>query len=110
MIDYGDFVGLPWVLGGEDASGVDCWGLVILFYREALGIEVPATGSANAFSEVQDPQPHDVAMFETRLMIHAGVILPNEQLLHVQEGHLSKISPAGSWRVGGARRNFRWLP
>ena len=36
-----DFIGIPYLAGGRDFKGCDCWGLVTLYYREALGLELP---------------------------------------------------------------------
>lgn len=34
------YVGLPYRLGGRDRSGLDCWGLIEVVYRERLGIDI----------------------------------------------------------------------
>jgi cell wall-associated NlpC family hydrolase len=37
-----DYVGLPFVPGGRGRGGCDCWGLVVLVYRERFRITLPA--------------------------------------------------------------------
>ena len=34
-------VGVPWQSRKSDWSGMDCWGLVIMFYKHVLNIELP---------------------------------------------------------------------
>jgi len=34
-------VGMPWVRWGSDWGGCDCYGLIVLYYREVLGISLP---------------------------------------------------------------------
>ena len=33
-------MGCPWVEGGSTFSGADCWGVVVLYYRNVHGIEL----------------------------------------------------------------------
>ena len=33
-------VGTPWVERGDGVNGLDCWGLVVRYYRDVLGIEL----------------------------------------------------------------------
>lgn len=40
-MDLGIFIGLPYVHRGRTYEGVDCFGLVQLFYRDVMHIEVP---------------------------------------------------------------------
>ena len=36
-----DYVGLPYEMCGRSFEGVDCWGLVVMVYRNELGIVLP---------------------------------------------------------------------
>ena len=101
------FIGLPWVQYGADWSGVDCWGLVTLFYREEMGIAIPQSGRGNGFAEVVLPREKDVVMFVGHEGWHAG-IFTDYGLLHVREGQLSKISPMKTFRHMRLQQFFRW--
>ena len=36
-----DYVGIPFQKNGSDRNGTDCWRLIVMVYREKLGIELP---------------------------------------------------------------------
>ena len=35
------YVGIPYIKGESGGSGCDCWGLVVMVYRDLLGVELP---------------------------------------------------------------------
>ena len=35
------FIGIPFKVGGEDFEGCDCWGLVKLYFKQILDIDIP---------------------------------------------------------------------
>jgi murein DD-endopeptidase len=39
---FDQFVGIPYVAHGRDYAGADCWGLLYLFYRDVLGVQIPS--------------------------------------------------------------------
>ena len=98
-----DRIGTPWVLGGRDYSAFDCWGLVLLFYRDVLGKQLPDWESAGKsktwileqFAEARDqiwqksdtPKNGDIiAVFSASgTPFHVG-LLWNGRMLHSQKG------------------------
>lgn len=40
MMDYNKYVGIPWVCGKASIEGADCWGIVTMVLRDALGIDL----------------------------------------------------------------------
>lgn len=42
MIDWAnDYVGVPYAGNGRDRRGCDCWGLMVMVFREQRGIDLP---------------------------------------------------------------------
>ncbi len=73
-----NYLGVPYVFGGEDASGMDCSGLVQRVYAD-LGIEVPrlVSGQMTAGSPVSslaEAQPGDLIVTDNaeHIVIYAG--------------------------------------
>lgn len=101
------YVGIPFVPGGRDRTGLDCWGLVCLVYREAFGIEldehpwvpeprdrVPLIQSA-VFKHDTPWRPmslDEVALGDVLLFAvlghpaHVGLHLSADTMLHAHEG------------------------
>lgn len=48
-----EYIGIPFQPLGRDRSGLDCWGLFCLIYRERLGIELP---SYLEYTDINDGQ------------------------------------------------------
>ena len=124
------FLGIPYRHGGRDRKGLDCLGLVHLFYQE-LGIKVPDNDGqpyANDWYK-KDPerllrgllqvgkpvnlpaeplQPLDLVYFRMGGAItHAGVMIDHRSFLHVLTRQTVQISPLNlAWkrRLRGARR------
>ena len=108
-------LGRPFVLGHTD-----CWGLVMSYYRQELGIELPdyrvdypwwESGQENryldnwyecGFREFSgDAQPGDLVIMQVQAPVanHAGVLLADNMLLHHMYGMLSQRVPYGGyWR------------
>ena len=93
------FVGLPYVEGGRDWTGTDCWGIVRLYLREAYGIELPsydgptirhdhpdlmaARAGDGPWRQVEVPRAGDLGLWKRpRRELHAGVLVAPGMVLH----------------------------
>lgn len=99
-------MGIPYQHNGRDFSGVDCWGIVYLFFRE-LGIELPVndgdeisckwykedpdryyrglTALGKEVGHFQNLQPLDIAYFRLyrNVITHTSIMLDKIYFLHV---------------------------
>lgn len=96
-----DFLKIPFKKFGRDYSGCDCYGLVLLYYKDKLGITLPDFSPKNFnFEEIQSvvlnakqyfepvivPQKNDIAIMHFEgLSCHVGVMLSSTDVLHVLE-------------------------
>ncbi|WP_370461290.1 C40 family peptidase [Pantoea sp. F_11] len=107
-------VGRPFVLGVYD-----CWGLIMSWYRQSLGIELPDhrvnypwweqgedrymdNWHSTGFRKFSGPaRTGDVVLMKVgaRVVNHAGVLLEDGMLLHHLYGHLSqRVVFDDNWR------------
>jgi len=107
-VSYKKYVGIPFKHLGRDRSGLDCYGLLIYYYKEEFGIEIPdwyyspqwSKEGCNYFMEnyetiafkVDTPRVHDVVLFYTdivsKVVNHAGILveLPSKVLQVIKSG------------------------
>ena len=95
------YIGLKYSSKGRTVAGVDCWGLVYLFYKNELGLSVPAydgdyTDSNDRKSvsitikeniknwrKVEEPEYGDMLLFNILgLPLHTAVYIGNGDFLH----------------------------
>jgi hypothetical protein len=121
---YDKYIGLPYLTNGRTEAGVDCWGLVRLFYRDELNIDLPSytedySGADDPaimelMSEYKDanwkkqsvPETGDVCVFNIYgEPCHVGVYIGNSKFMHSREGRDVVIesldSPKWSKRLEG---------
>lgn len=86
-------IGKPWVKNACGFDAVDCWGLVVMYYRHVLGIDMPegkgdfAAGyyrHVGEWRKIDRPSVTAVCftMFSGNAPTHCGVILSNGAALH----------------------------
>lgn len=104
-------IGIPYLNKGRNPEqGLDCWGLLRVFYHEYMGIDLPgyddtyadsfdraATSNAIGANQhhwhlVTNPEFGDAVLCRLNgHACHVGVYLGNSQMLHTQSGHDSAL-------------------
>lgn len=115
MIDR--FIGVPFTHQGRSFKGADCYGLVILYYKEILGINIidttikanqPRRVYANFLKEITQnweeckKQKNSVVALcmhveHPQMVTHFGVMIDDDTMLHTldkQNSHLVNIDDA----------------
>lgn len=128
MIWWAKYVGIPFVDGGRDISGVDCWGLVRLIYAERLGVSLPSYGEISAaeliriaraidagqeqWAPVEAPRAFDVVLlrlYDRAWTGHVGVAIDGTRMLHTERDIASAVVPMDHYtikhRIAGFRRS-----
>ncbi|MFA7279822.1 MAG: NlpC/P60 family protein [Sterolibacterium sp.] len=111
-----NYVGMPFVDGGRDRKGCDCWGLVRLIYQNELKIELPSYGeiSATDLVSIRDamvdgrhnvetwvpvvgtPKEFDVVVMAwagRNFAGHVGIAIDGLRLIHTEKGVDAAIVP-----------------
>lgn len=130
------YVGLRYVKRGRDRHGIDCWGLVYLWYPEQLGIPVPSYGMQSAddyrdvaraieaeqrsttWIAVAAPQDGDLVLMTSPIdddgvirarPVHIGIAI-GKSVLHCEEGLdtvcVPRTDPSVVHRIVGYYRHW----
>ena len=107
---YDNYIGLPYKNNGRDTSGIDCWGLVCLFYKNELNIDLPSYTEEydgaqdlrneslltkykqDSWTKTTTPEVGNVVLFNILgELCHVGIYLGNNKFMHSREGKDSVI-------------------
>lgn len=117
--------GIPWRKWCSGWDFCDCFGLIVLWFREVLGIElgaVPQTDIASGFAVARGWVECGAEAGATAWMAwhdasptHCGVVLPGGRLLHCEgsashPGSVRVSRLAAVARVYGELRFYRYTP
>jgi cell wall-associated NlpC family hydrolase len=118
-------VGLPWVRWRSDWQAMDCYGCIVLYFREVLGVElgdVPQTDIAQGFSVAHGWIECGAEAGATCFMAwrdgaptHCGVLLSPREVLHSEgsDEHPGSVRVSrleAMRRVYGEVRFYRYAP
>lgn len=122
------YVGIPYRANGRDRAGCDCWGLIVLVFREQRGVTLPdwnlpadslraavraiAAGMADPAclaEPIEGPEPWAVVISERRAApYHAGVCVGQRYVLHASQAGVV-CPPAASFNIAHQQRTYwRW--
>jgi cell wall-associated NlpC family hydrolase len=102
---FNEYLGIPFKSGGRDRNGIDCYGIILLIYKEKKGIQLfdiekydSAWGeSENYFIsnyhkswekiEIKELQPFDVILFRIDTIVpqHVGLYTGEGKFIHCME-------------------------
>lgn len=96
------YVGIPYKHRGRDLTGLDCWGLPILIYRDIFGIELLDLDNyeqdwakegknlflenyTKQFEQIKKPEKLSIILFysaDKKIVNHSGIYLENGKFIH----------------------------
>lgn len=105
MPSIAEYVGIPYQLHGRSRTGADCYGLVVMVYRDILGITLEDYDYASRvdagalidvhrtrWKQLAEPEHWAVAVIRNGLdPMHCGIIVDHDLMLHTHAGGASCV-------------------
>jgi len=105
LLQYREWQGVPYQLGGAGKEGVDCSAFTQLTFRQRFGAAIPRTTLAQARLgrqvELQQLLPGDLLFYRSRVKLrHVGIYMGNGEFLHASTSRGVMISSLNNpyWR------------
>ena len=112
------YIQIPYKWNGCTTDGCDCYGLLVLWFKQELGIQLlNYKYESNHYSEVlgskvyldgvheefqkvgrHEIQRHDVVLCRNVDNFHCGVVLDKYQFLHIMENCGAAVSRLARWK------------
>lgn len=115
-MNFDEYVGLPWLVGGRDRGGIDCYGLLVLVFREKFNIDLPLMPTFEPWQEIAIGSEHDgdgILLRGGRSPFHVGIVAGARWMLHIDVGtgvlHERYDSALHARRVLGFHRHVSFL-
>lgn len=124
--NFDEYVGLPYKATGRARSGIDCYGLLVLIYRERLDISLPLyegyddphearalellRQGKSSWVQVAKPNTYDAVLFKVHgAPNHIGLVTKPGTMIHCARGKDSVIEgylrPMWKSRIEGFYRH-----
>ena len=106
-------IGVPWKRWRADWSGMDCFGVIVLYFREVHGVElgaVPQTDIATGFMQASGWEECSEQAGATCFMswrdgspTHCGILMPRRMVLH-SDGDVDRPGSVRLTRIAALSR------